>query len=513
MDSSDQASLREVFARLFDANPLPNLVIDARTLQILDVNAAAMAAFGYSRNEFRALKTSDLTVPEGQAQESRLRAVRESRSPTTRFGPLNYKKKDGSIMRATATSYIVEYAGQSIRVAMLEDVTEQEKLEQQMRQAQRLESLGLLAGGIAHDFNNLLAVILNMTASLKTRLGRFESEADGGEVVRDVERIEKASQAASRLTRQLLAFARQDTTQRVVIDVGEQIASLSELLRRTLGSHVRLTTATAPDLWRVSMDPVQLEQIVINLAANARDAMPQGGMLSINAGNFTVDAAYARTRPRLKPGRYVQVRVGDSGAGMDQATLERVFEPFFTTKPVGQGTGMGLATVYGIVERLEGHISIDSEIGHGTTVTMLLPASAEEVTVEVRPQPARRVSTSLTVMLVEDFEDLRNLFVEILTAAGYRVLPAPDGAAALELARNHPGPIDLLLTDVVMPGMLGPALAAELRSERPTMRVIFMSGHAGPVLGLPATLPAGTPLIQKPFMADELLAKIAEVMG
>ena len=513
MDASEEAAFREVFAQLFDANPLPSLVIDAETLQILDVNVAAVQALGYSRNEIRGMKTSDLTVPSGSEQEARLREVRSSRAPTTRFGPLGYTRKNGSVMRATGTSYIVDFGGRSIRVAMLEDVTEQEKLERQMRQAQRLESLGQLAGGVAHDFNNLLAVILNVSTSLKGRLSGSGADAGNGETIRDIERIEKAGQAASRLTRQLLAFARQDVTPRVVIDVGVQIQSFTELLARTLGSHVRLTTEVAPGLWSVSMDPSQLEQIIINVAVNARDAMPHGGELSISANNFTVDDGYAQSRPGLTSGDYVQVQVDDSGSGMDKATLEHVFEPFFTTKPVGQGTGMGLATVYGIVKRLDGHIGIYSEPGRGTTVTILLPASRDHVAVDAKPEPVARPAMRLTVLLVEDFDDLRELFIEILGAAGYRVLPAADGAAALDLARNHDGPIDLLLSDVVMPHMLGPQLAAQLRTERPAMRVIFMSGHARPMLNATDALADDVPLIQKPFMADELLAKIAEVMA
>ena len=509
------ASIQRVFAQLFDANPLASLVLDAATLEVLDVNEAAVKAFGYTREEFQALRTSDLTVPDDEAQATRLREVRANQTPTVRFGPLNYRRKDGSFFRAIGTSYVTDFGDQRIRVSMLEDVTERERLERQMQQAQRLESLGQLAGGVAHDFNNLLAVILNVTASLEAEV---ESAIEHGDdrwldALRDLERVDKAGQAASRLTRQLLAFARHEALPRSVIDAGAQVKGLAELLHRTLGSHVRLVIDTSDDLWRVAMDAGHLEQVVINLSVNARDAMPLGGVLSIGARNVSIDGPQAAGRAGLAPGRYVQLQVSDSGSGMDKATLEHVFEPFFTTKPVGQGTGMGLATVYGIVKQTGGHISVYSEVGHGTTVTMLIPAT-EETIPDLRPAakvaPAQAAGT---VLVVEDYDDLRDLITEILSAAGYHVLAAADGAAALELARTHSGSVDLLLSDIVMPNMLGPDLARQLKSEYPGLKMLFMSGHAQPMLNATSAIASDVPLLQKPFMAAELLDKLREVMA
>jgi two-component system cell cycle sensor histidine kinase/response regulator CckA len=493
------------FQRLFDDSPLPILVVDAATLQILDVNPATTAALGYSLEELRSMRTPALTVPDDPEQAARLAEVRSNHAPTIRFGPLNYRKKDGSFMRAVGSSYVVDHDGRSLRVAMLEDVTEKEKIERQMQQAQRLESLGQLAGGVAHDFNNLLTVILNVTAALKQeRLGEYAA--------RDVERIEKAAHSASRLTHQLLAFARRDLAAQEVLDINAEMSDLKELLSRTIGSHVRLSMEPAMTVWPVLMDRGRLEQVVINLAVNARDAMPGGGRLVISTANVTVDDAYAQARPGLRTGDYVRLEVADTGTGMDKKVLEHAFEPFFTTKPVGQGTGLGLATVYGIVKQARGHIAIYSEVGRGTTVSVLVPRSEQPVRHEVAAPPPSPRPASGTVLVVEDYPDLRELFEEILTQAGYRVLVAADGAEAIAVAGSQKDDIGILLTDIVMPNMLGPDLARELQLRHPDMRVLFMSGHAQAVIDSATPLPPGAKLLQKPFLEAELLARLAEVL-
>src|SRR5690349_1348475 len=261
------------------------------------------------------------------------------------------------------------------------------------------------------------------------------------------------------------------------------------------------------------MDAGQLEQIVINLSVNARDAMPRGGRLVIRARNQTLDGAGDGTRPALEPGEYVELQVSDSGTGMDHATLEHAFEPFFTTKPVGQGTGMGLATVYGIVSQLAGQVSISSELGRGTTVTILIPRTMEQVAHKPTEPAGTRTTGHGTILVVEDYPDLRELFQEILAGAGYTVLAAGDGAEAMTAAREHRGSIDLLLTDIVMPNLLGTDLAAAMQMEHPGLRVLLMSGHAQPVIGSSTALPAGAKLLQKPFLEAELLDKVAEAMA
>jgi PAS domain S-box-containing protein len=501
---SDRERAEHNYKLLFDNHPEPLWVYEINSLRFLEVNEAATRKYGYSRDEFL-----QMTV-ESIRPASELPAFRErlaSLEPANRSGPWVHRTKDGALIDVEITSHMVDFAGRPARFVMAQDVTEKKKLERQYQQAQRLESLGQLAGGVAHDFNNLLSVILNVTANLESELDLAE-----GDSRRDLDRIEKAAQSASRLTRQLLAFARREVVQGTVLNMSAHVASLTELLRRTLGSHIKLTATLPDDVWPVKMDPGHLEQVVINLAVNSRDAMPRGGNLSLSVGNVTVDEAYAQGRPELAPGHYVQLQVSDSGSGMDKATLDHVFEPFFTTKPVGHGTGLGLATVYGIVNQLGGHIGVYSEVGHGTTVTVLIPATDAVVEVKVDTPAAHHDRATGTVLVVEDYADLRDLIEEILRAAGYQVLTAPDGAAGLRLSREHSGEIDVLLTDVVMPNMLGPDLADQMKADNPRLRVLFMSGHAQPAMGLTSLTP-DTQLLQKPFMEDELLDKLQEVLA
>ena len=503
------ASLKQsemTYERLFEGSPLPVIVVVPATGKIVHVNDAAVMALGYSRDEFQAMDGRSLSAPRDDEERQLIAQARATLAPTLRMGPLTLRKKDGTDMRVMVTGYDVDEDRVPTRVQIVEDVTEREKIERQMQQAQRLESLGQLAGGVAHDFNNLLTVMLNVTSALRSRAADSESS-------RDIERLDQAAQSASRLTRQLLAFARQEVLPRSVVDVDRQLADLKELLARTIGSHVRLTMELDPDAWPVLMDRGHLEQIVINLSVNARDAMPNGGNLVISAGNFIVDELYAQSRAGVRPGRYLRLQVSDSGTGMDKATLDHAFEPFFTTKPVGQGTGLGLATVYGIVKQLDGHVSIYSEVGHGTTVTVLLPATTQATAVEGPAEQAETRPGTGTVLVVEDYGDLRELFDEILTAAGYHVLVAADGSEGLELAQRHKGKIDVLLTDVVMPNMLGTELALRLLAAHPDMRVLFMSGHSQPVIAGASPLPPNATLLQKPFMESELLEKLSQVLA
>ena len=500
----DRLRAESNYKLLFDNHPEPLWVYELTSLCFLEVNEAAIRKYGYSRDEFLQM-TIEQIRPESELPG--LAQTLHSIEPSSRSGPWIHRTKDGSLIDVEITSHIVDFAGRTARFVMAQDVTEKTKLERQYQQAQRLESLGQLAGGVAHDFNNLLAVILNVTANLKSEIAGADADSR-----RDLERVEKAAQSASRLTRQLLSFARREVVQGAVLNMSEQVAGSTELLRRTLGSHIKLTATLPEDVWPVKMDPGHLEQIVINLAVNSRDAMLKGGNLFITVGNVTVDEAYAQGREELVPGRYVQLQVSDSGTGMDKSTLDHVFEPFFTTKAVGHGTGLGLATVYGIVKQLGGHIGVSSEVGHGTTVTVLIPATDGHVPAKVIVPVAHRDPGTGTVLVVEDYADLRDLIEEILKAAGYRVLTAPDGAAGLTLAREHSGEIDALLTDIVMPNMLGPDLADQLKADNPGLRILFMSGHAQPALGT-TTLAPGTDLLQKPFMADELLDKLHEVLA
>jgi PAS domain S-box-containing protein len=433
---NERESAQRRYARLFEGSPLPMTVTDPATRRLVDANDAAVKLFGYTRDELRSLKGTDLYIPSDPTEQEEVEGItviQVSGGNYIKAGPLSFRKKDGSMLRAMVTSYEVDFGGSSAFVGTIEDVTEKEKLEVRFRQAERLESLGQLAGGVAHDFNNLLAVILNVTASLKSQAQEAidKGDARSGEELRDIERIEKASQSAARLTRQLLSFARREVAQKSVLDVSEQVEGLTELLRRTLGSHVVLQTSLEPDLWAVLMDRGQLEQVLINLSVNARDAMRKGGTLLISTKNVTVDESYAEIHPGIKPGRHVELQVADTGTGMDKATQEHLFEPFFTTKPAGQGTGLGLATVYGVVKQAEGQVSVYSEVGRGTTITVLLPATEAQPVSAAEPRPVPRAVGTGTVLVVEDYPELRLLIEEILKGNGYRVLSAPDGAAAL----------------------------------------------------------------------------------
>ena len=501
------------YLRLFEGSPLPIMLVDPTTDKVLEVNASAATAFGYSRTEFVALTSADIFAPNDEQEAAQVEAARniETGKSFVKFGPVAVRKKDGSLMRALVTSYEVSFAGGPARVSMIEDVTEKEKLERQINQSQRLESLGQLAGGVAHDFNNLIGVFMNFALFAKEKVlasGSGNSDPDLQLAVRDIDRAVRAGESAARLTHQLLAFARREVIRPQSLNVNAVVGELEPLLRRTIGDHIEFITSLDKALWPALMDPGQLEQVLTNLAINARDAMPKGGRLAIDCENVDVDSTYAAGRPGLAPGRYVRIRVTDTGTGMDAATLQRVFEPFFTTKPKGQGTGLGLATTYGIIKQAGGDVSIYSEVGVGTRVHVLLPA-ADVAPMRSRAavaSPSRKVSG--TILVVEDADDLREVTERILTKNGYQVISAPNGHDALEAAKNYAGTIDLLLTDVVMPRMQGNELAVRLATLRPGVRVLYMSGYAQPILGVDGTLEDGVLLVEKPFTEAVLLASV-----
>jgi signal transduction histidine kinase len=393
---------------------------------------------------------------------------------------------------------------------------QQEKSQEQLEQAQRLESLGQLAGGVAHDFNNLLAVILNYTAFAAEEVtGVTESDwAERCESARgDLEQISRAGQRAAGLTRQLLAFARREVVQPRVLDLDTVITAVEEMLRRTLGEHVELVTSLAGDLQPVLADPGQLEQVLVNLAVNARDAMPGGGTLTMDTSNITVDAESIAGGSKAPPGQNVRLRVSDTGTGMSPDVIEHAFEPFFTTKKDGGGTGLGLATVYGILTQADGHIHIYSDPGGGTTFSIMLPATSQAATPKAAEMAYQRTPRGETVLVVEDEAALREVTRRILARNGYRVITAASGPEALDIARDHQGEIHLLVTDVVMPHMLGKEVAERMRLIKPETEVLYMSGYARPVLASQGRLEPGVALVEKPFSAADLLAKAGQVLN
>jgi nitrogen-specific signal transduction histidine kinase/CheY-like chemotaxis protein len=398
----------------------------------------------------------------------------------------------------------------------MKDRRRPDKSQERLAQAQRLESLGQLAGGVAHDFNNLLAVILNYAEFAAQELAAAtESDWAGrcGSARDDLGQISRAGEQAASLTRQLLAFARREVVQPQVLDLDTVITAVEGMLHRTLGEHVELVTSLAGDLHPVMADPGQLEQVLVNLAVNARDAMPGGGTLSIDTSNITVDADSIAGGSESPPGQQVRLRVSDTGAGMTPEVVEHAFEPFFTTKSDGGGTGLGLATVYGILQQADGHIRIYSEPGGGTTFSITLPATTQAATPQIPEVTYERTPSGETVLVVEDEAALREVTRRILARNGYQVITAASGPEALDIARNHQGEIHLLVTDVVMPHMLGKEVAEQVLLIKPETEVLYMSGYARPVLASQGRLEPGVALVEKPFSEADLLAKAGQVLN
>jgi signal transduction histidine kinase/CheY-like chemotaxis protein len=386
------------------------------------------------------------------------------------------------------------------------DVTDHRHLEEQVRQSQKMDAVGQLAGGIAHDFNNLLTAILGNTQLLLRDL-------PPGDVKReDVDEIRKASERAAGLTRQLLAYSRRQMLQPKVLDLNAVVAEMDRMLRRLIGEHITFTTALAPELGHVRADPSQIEQVVVNLVLNARDAMEGGGVVTIETANVELDEAFVQEHLGAVAGPFVMLAVSDTGTGMTPAVRAHLFEPFFTTKPVGKGTGLGLATVYGIVKQSGGYIAVRTEPGRGSSFKLYLPRIAAPVTEVPAPTPRPAVRGAETVLVVEDEEAVLTLSRRALETQGYTVLAASGGADAVRIAERHGGTIHLLLTDVVMPGMSGRELAAQLAARRPGLRVVYMSGYPGDTAARAGALAHGTAFLQKPFEPDLLARKVREAL-
>jgi PAS domain S-box-containing protein len=389
---------------------------------------------------------------------------------------------------------------------VLSDIGERKRLEEQLRQAQKMEAVGQLAGGVAHDFNNLLTIIAGYGEILRGQPSLNPLQRDA------VNQIISAADSAASLTRQLLAFSRRQVVAPKEIDLNAVVEQLAKMLRRVIGEDVAFTMTLAPHLGRVRADPGQIEQVLMNLATNARDAMPNGGTLTIETANVSFDETNLRDHPGARPGSYVLLAVTDSGIGMDQATQAHIFEPFFTTKEVGKGTGLGLAAVYGIVKQSEGSIDVRSEPGCGTTFTMYLPRFANPLPSVTQAPRVERPTGSETILVVEDEQQLRTLARLVLETSGYTVLGAEDGQRALSIAAEYPGQIDLLLTDVVMPGLSGRQIAERLSARQPGLKVLYTSGYTDDVVVRQGIVYSGVEFLQKPFTPTALVQRVRQVL-
>jgi PAS domain S-box-containing protein len=424
-------------------------------------------------------------------------------------GRLVNKRKDGTLHTLDATiSAVRNAAGEIVNfVAVKRDVTEQLRLEEQLVGAQKMEAIGCLAGGVAHDFNNLLTVILSYASFAIEGIPKEDPLRD------QVLQIKKAGEHAAALTRQLLAFSRRQVLNLQVLDLNHLVVDLEKMLRRLIREDIELKWALAQDLGRIKADPGQIEQVIMNLVVNARDAMANGGKLTVETSNVDLDDEYAARHVAVSPGPYVLLAISDTGCGMDANTKQRLFEPFFTTKEKGKGTGLGLSTVYGIVKQSGGNIWVYSELGKGTAVKVYLPRVADKLQPEELKRTGERPAIgSETVLLVEDNESLRAVIQRMLCKMGYTVLTATSGAEALLASQRQQGEIHLLLTDVVMPEMSGPQLAEHLRRLRPTMRVLFTSGYTDDSIVHHGVLQPGMGFIEKPFSAADLAHKVRDVL-
>lgn len=489
---------------LFESNPQVMWVYDATTLQFLAVNNAAVKRYGYTRDEFLAMTLRDIRPPEDVPRF--LEATAQTASDLHTGGPWRHKKKDGSIITVEITQQPILFGDRTACFAMANDITERKLLEEQLRQAQRLESIGRLAGGVAHDFNNMLTVINGYAEMLL-------SDMPADEPKRAVlGQIRSAGESAAGLTQQLLAFSRQQVIQPSVMNVNQIVTEASKFLRRLIGEDIELVTRLAGDLGYVLADPGQIQQIVMNLVVNSRDAMPQGGTLVIETDNVVFDETYTRAHASVQPGPHVMLAVTDNGVGMTPEIRDRIFEPFFTTKEFGKGTGLGLATVYGTVKQSGGWIWVYSEPGQGTTFKVYFPRTDQPAS-PAKILPLVDLRGDETILVVEDEAEVRKLAQVALAKYGYHVHGVSNGQEALAFCRDFSGTIHLILTDVVMADMNGRELSSQIAVLRADVHFLFMSGYTANVIVHHGVLDPDVAYLQKPFTPDTLAAKVREVLG
>jgi PAS domain S-box-containing protein len=487
---------------LFENNPQPMWVYHRESLKFLAVNRAAAQQYGYDEVEFLSMTLRDI----GPAQDIPA-FLKHTSQPvqTLHTAGQRHKKKDGTIIMVEIASHPIEFAGAPACFVLATDVTEREKLTQQLEQSQRLESMGRLVGGVAHDFNNLLTVINGYAAML------LEQAAPGSGTYENLAEIGGAGAQASALTQQLLAFSRRRLVQPIVLNLNHVVLDMEKMLGRLIGEDIGLRCRLAPDLGHIVADSGQMQQVIMNLAVNARDAMPRGGRLVIETENVEVDSALVAAHPDLAPAPHILLVVSDTGTGMSAEVRSQIFEPFFTTKAVGAGTGLGLATVYGMVKQRGGSIWVHSEPGQGTTFKIYLPRVDAPLA-----EPASECEADLrgteTVLVAEDQAEVRHLIVKALKRYGYRTISAASGLEALRLAEEFDGPIHVLLADVVMPGLSGQELAERLLGQRPDVRVLYTSGYTDEDIARRGVIDPAVALIPKPFTSKSLAKRVRQLL-
>ena len=496
----------ERYRLLFDGSPISILLFDPRTLRILDANGAAVSLYGYTRDELQGMQLTELKTHDDEGLRRRMAEINAGGARLWR-GIRKHRRKDGTVIDVEVVSHTVIVDGSPAVMAMGSDVTERRQLEQQLRQAQKMEAIGSLAGGVAHDFNNILAVIVANADLLRTELGEGHPQSS------DVDEIESAAQRGAALTRQMLTFSRQQPVAPRALSLNAHVSDLGKMLARILGEDVRIRTNLDPRLGAIEADPGQVDQVLLNLVINSRDAMPRGGNLVVETANIDLGQGEA-TVLGLQPGAYVRLTVQDNGVGMAPAVRERIFEPFFTTKEIGKGTGLGLATVFGIVARSGGAIAVDSEPGRGTTFRIHFPrVEADRATAASDPPSSVHSRGAETILLVEDEEPVRRAVGRLLRSRGYAVLEVDGAADALRVLERHGDAVHLVLTDLVMPDMDGRTLAERMRVSRPDIRIVFMSGYTDHPALKGAALAPTEALLQKPFTPDEMVAAVRRALA
>jgi PAS domain S-box-containing protein len=506
----DRRKAEERYRELFDsANDIVfTLDLEGR---FTSINAAAERITEYPREQIVGRNFAEFVVPDhiGVVREMlRHRAAGESVASVYTMDVL--ARQGRRVVLEVSTRELVEGKRPVGIQGIARDITERVSLEAQLHQSQKMEAIGTLAGGVAHDFNNLLTTILGYSDLVLDQIARDSPLRE------DVQEIRKSAERAASLTRQLLAFSRRQLIEPAIVDLNAIVGDMDKMLRRLIGEDLELSTVMRPDLGRARVDPGQMEQVIMNLVVNARDAMPAGGRLTIETNNVDLDEEYAETHIPTLPGSYVMLAVTDTGEGMDAETRSRIFEPFFTTKPTGKGTGLGLSTVYGIVKQSGGFIWVYSEPGHGTSFKIYFPraeeAAGSERASSLKPKNHEETKGSETLLLVEDEEGVRKFARIVLQRAGYQVLEAKDGTEAVAVAERFEGEIHLLLSDSVMPGLTVRELIARFGALRPEASLLLMSGYTDEAIARSGLIHAGIPFVQKPFSAQDLTGRVRDVL-